>query len=809
MPIKSKPIDPARRVLAAKGRLASGSAAYAEEQARSMEERRRWEAEEQAADGDASDASSSSAAAPSPKLPQPNATSDARPGQGGESDDEAAALAAAQARTRRFLSAGNATAKPTRVLPPSVERLVLYEAAKRRAAFNMAGEDDDPPEHVSSPPLVTPATSAPPPPRPVKAAGKSAPAAAVTVQEVLDGMNHPPSKPIGAAPSAKAAAAPASKPGDPLEGQFARLLELLADDVAAERKAAADAASAPATAGPDPSAKVTAGDGAVRSYRPPARTFAHLQAEALQHLYDEWGSAAEAEGRGVFMATDHEAAAFALAVVAESCHPVSDAPMSFEELATAQATARNATRRDPAGGPASDAGYSFMSAKGIALDAGGRLSRFLQSVAWTERLIRDPAFVATVAGFLHDNHKAFLSHYAVGCTSPGRSRAEREARIVEHTHAEHAVYEEFGRRVSAALLGLLADSVAGFDEEEFVESLFDSPDDAYSPDSGGPAGAGPQHVLSYPAWRIILGMSSFESFFGWVMDYVQEEYRLGRDPLKEQAVVAVGGTRGLRALMRTTYRQSFGSDLGTPRGDNADGPSGEDRESGGNVEVGAAPLSSLPGPADDRATAAAATFGTASPPLVALGRPSSVERFGSGSPTGRLPVPRPSSQPVPGAAHPQGGPGLNEQHLSHLRHSGRLFVSPPPSASLSSLSGRPPGIRTAKKSSAVAARDLPPIEGTPPAQSPLLSPDGSGSALPPAKTRGQTDRSASAKRGAVPRRKSATAPSRSGSRTSPAAAISQPTTTPVAARLATRSAGTGPAPAAKAGGVKPRVKRAV
>ncbi|CBZ29418.1 conserved hypothetical protein [Leishmania mexicana MHOM/GT/2001/U1103] len=352
------------------------------------------------------------------------------------------------------------------------------------------------------------------------------------------------------------------------------------------------------------------GPTSTHTYAPPSRTFAALEDNALEHLYEDWclqrGEGDEAEESAghasgdtdaifpeVFIAADHRAAAFSIA--ASAAHPsalaslqhkstamsgvgtgvrphsVSDAPFTWEELLRGEVTRRN-TRHGSAHGP--EGGVIMSDPAALADQATRRLQRFLQSVECVERLVRNRRFMRSVAVFLYEHHKVFLPHYRPAATS---SKAVEVATAddrgedlhadikahadVEHTHAEHRVYEEFGERVSAALLSVLTHHVPGFDEAEFVEALYDTPatyamtEDARAAVGDHPMLGGRQSVLSFPAWRLLLAMSGFESFFVWMMDYIYEEYYIDSGSEEGAPSVAVAGVRGLRALIRSTYNR--------------------------------------------------------------------------------------------------------------------------------------------------------------------------------------------------------------------------------------------------------------
>ncbi|KAG5470005.1 hypothetical protein LSCM4_02693 [Leishmania orientalis] len=396
--------------------------------------------------------------------------------------------------------------------------------------------------------------------------------------------------------------------------EFQHLMALLAEDVRREQRhdlpLASESVAAPAaeTAHPQSLASSSTTETTpARTYAPPSRTFAALEESALEQLYEDWclqrGEGDEAEGSAgcvlrdpdlsvpeVFIAADHRAAAFVLAAsaaqqsasaslrhaaigrggvgTAVSSHPIFDAPFTWEELFRGEMTRRN-TRHAPVYNTGSGALLSHPAA--LAEQATGRLQRFFQSVACVERLVCDRRFMRSVAMFLYEKHKVFLPHYRFIGTP---SRASKAASVDdggentdaastahangEHTHAEHQVYEEFGERVSAALLSVLTHHVPGFDEAEFVEALYDTPAADLTYDTEAALSDCPplgclQSVLSFPSWRLVLAMSDFESFFVWMMDYIHEEYHLDCESEEDAPSVAVTGVRGLRALIQSTY----------------------------------------------------------------------------------------------------------------------------------------------------------------------------------------------------------------------------------------------------------------
>lgn len=345
-----------------------------------------------------------------------------------------------------------------------------------------------------------------------------------------------------------------------------------------------------------------------------AKDFAQLQDAAMELLFLEWSRPpvteagdsvkvgttagehdttietgdmpAEDSENGVFIAADHLSAAFTLAASAAAGQQaimwaaggagesgggyatrIRDAPFTVEELMMSEVTLRNARYHDPSKSSPADA----LSRPGdIAYRAAVQLRRFMQAVSCIEQLVRDDRFIRATASFLFNHHKVFLSHYHHQSLNGGeKAAAEAKATppppsssLVEHCHEEYLVYNDYGTKMSHLLLSTLSRRVSGFDEAEFVEALYDTPvtfvegDSSASGREGDEGGErrGPLNVMSFPAWRLILALSSFDGFFHWMMDYIQEEYHLQHhDDDTGAPAVAVGGTRGLRALIRSTY----------------------------------------------------------------------------------------------------------------------------------------------------------------------------------------------------------------------------------------------------------------
>lgn len=565
------------------------------------------------------------------------------------------------------------------------------------------------------------------------------------------------------------------------------------------------------------------------------RTFAALESTALEQLFDDWcgrsddieaGADSEADGP-VFIAAEHRAAAFTLAAVAArdldssswgrratpsgektaafsgassssaaaAAASVSNAPLTWEELMQDEA-ARRTARSNPRAGMTGRGGL-LANASDVAEQATQQLRRFLQSVDCVERLVANRRFMRSVAVFLYEHHKVFLPHYTrtpSPSPPPAGAAGGGGSALVEHGHEEYAVYEEFGQRVSTALLSLLSSTVEGFDEGDFVEALYDTPASFADDDSDAAGGAsvqrGPQNVLSFPAWRLVLAMSDFESFFSWVMDYIYEEYHLDELEAEEGARVAVAGTRGLRALIRSTYQR--------PADDGAAEAPAVSSELRAAEPAAATTVTPLAAPPSATATASDTVSGrsplySTETPLAGVSRSTS-SAFASSSvnladsplrPSGSL-APLPTSsflQPAPPPARNAVSSSVNSSPGGvHLR---QFFPSPPSSAEGSTRVGAAAGSAVYRKRQTThPGRNLPPITpstdammrpssaeepggvvGTAPAQGSTALNAGTAPAHRPQRTRSSADKAgAPAADDGAPRRESKT--SKPKSRTS-------------------------------------------
>ncbi|KPI89599.1 hypothetical protein ABL78_1264 [Leptomonas seymouri] len=547
---------------------------------------------------------------------------------------------------------------------------------------------------------------------------------------------------------------------------FQQLMSLLERDVRREQKTAALTTTSitPTKTDTQSSSEVLAAASAAKQQSqtlPPPRTFAALEDIALEQLFEDWchqstSTAADADeaddGAGVFIAADHRAAAFTLAAVAAldlgasswgrkptpgyaaSATPtfvpyssaaaahVVNAPLTWEELMQSEVARRNARGISSSSGGASSGGDLLSHPAAIAYQATQRLRRFLQSVDCIERLVGNRRFMRSVAAYLYEHHKVFLPHYNQSPTFPdgasGGATPGPSSSLVEHLHEEYAVYEEFGRRVSAALLSSLTHYVDGFDEAEFVEALYDTPaafaeGDVLSDHDPVTGMRGPQNVLSFPAWRLVLAMSNFESFFAWMMDYIYEEYHLA-DLEEESTGLAVAGARGLRALIRSTYKRPLGAlaeEASAPVSGSEDATAAPPIAASASAGVSPLPLTA---PASDTARTLLPSTGPSSPdgPRAVLSSSSQHLSESSLWPKGTL-APLPSSTPLNPAPPPAPSTLSSSSSLlagAHLQ----FFPSPPASAGGSARVGTS---KTAapvyrKRQSTHPGRNLPPITPT-------------------------------------------------------------------------------------------------
>lgn len=501
MPIKAKPVSAIRAAAAAQGRMGLGGANDGKVSFYYDEVRRRAQVE--ADEDDSSSTSSGSCVADPVEVHSRRETAEM---------EEEELLALARERTQRFLYPES----DKRYVPrPYVNnRVAVYEEATRQQLRKASTPSEEPEAHAPglaqpSPPMVrTEAHQLTSSPSSPVVEPKSEEAIHVAASSDGSPSVHPEERQPAAA----------SEAVDPLKRDFQKLLQLLGEDMDKERAAQNEPLK------PVPASTGNTHDPGLGGYRPTARTFAELQEDTLLKLYDDWN---QSGGDGtVFVASDHMAQAFSLAAARTEALGIAgtfrDEPSSLEHIAEIRA--------------------ATATTHGIALSAQAELNRFLLTVAWTERLVRDPRFVESVAGYMYDKHRLFLPHFgAVAAGAP-----------VTHSHEEFEAYEKFGTRTSETLLAVLSRHIPGFDEEWFVASLYDTPvGEAYDHDS-------PANILSFTAWRLLLAMSDFELFFTWMMDYIQEEYNVAPSAADN---IPVGGARGLRALLRSTYQRNRESSL--------------------------------------------------------------------------------------------------------------------------------------------------------------------------------------------------------------------------------------------------------
>lgn len=265
-------------------------------------------------------------------------------------------------------------------------------------------------------------------------------------------------------------------------------------------------------------------------------------------------------------------------------HAFGGLPMSMEEVAALQVTERNDKRlhadnpHQGVGGPQAEGDSSkgevssssgwFRTPEALVEEATARLDRFLEGVRWLEKLVRDYHFQTSVANFFYRHHKLFLSHVQSSslCDSPmnkpaDRSRDGEEGKrskngVESYSHEEFAVFSEFSQHIAKAVYQWLSSHVHDFDEEEFAEDLFDTSvgtqNDSITTMTPMNEADPPMNVASYPAWRIILSISSFTCFVDWMVDFIEEEFQLNEQEDVMGTVVA--GTRGLKALLASAYR---------------------------------------------------------------------------------------------------------------------------------------------------------------------------------------------------------------------------------------------------------------
>lgn len=281
-------------------------------------------------------------------------------------------------------------------------------------------------------------------------------------------------------------------------------------------------------------------------YRREAHTFAELQEDALHELYEREDASGSA-----FVALDHMREAYTMAaskIVSNrsSANPqparrMMDGAFSMEEVAAIHTAQRNATfPSGNASSPGESAGVH--SAGSLAASTQLKLDRFFEAVRWLEKLVVDERFMAHVANFLELHHKKFMNH-----------ALEKGSTVESYTHDEFNAYNQFSTEVSEMVFKVLSTKVDHFDEQEFAEALFDTPVECrMNPDQ-------PMNVVAYPAWRIMMAISNFQSFTDWMVEYIHEEFHLD----EEDRIVA--GTRGLKALMASTYHRHNRGGIAAPQ----------------------------------------------------------------------------------------------------------------------------------------------------------------------------------------------------------------------------------------------------
>lgn len=348
--------------------------------------------------------------------------------------------------------------------------------------------------------------------------------------------------------------------------------------------------------------------GAPKTYVAPPRTFAELQERALLQLY----AATQAEDKdSFFIATDHMAEAFALAAIEATCDafPAKNlasgadgsssvvrtgssgggpsarpdgTPLTLLELVAterARCNARVAFQQRLAEGkdvsldPNADT-LLYADADFLAANAETSLHRFFLGVRCIEVLIHNQRVTEELGRFLFKHHKLFFRSLSV-------DRATDDT-VREFPHEAFVVYEQYSRYVSTFITKLLYKNVPNFNMEEFVLALYDVNFDAEAEDVGDKEHVS-MDVLSYPAWRLLQSISSFDQFSGFMDDFIAEEYGVeslevhNNNGNKEESdmtitrgdedhTIAFAGARGIRALlMRTRTRAKRRT---TPLGDN-------------------------------------------------------------------------------------------------------------------------------------------------------------------------------------------------------------------------------------------------
>ncbi|PWV21560.1 hypothetical protein C3747_2g509 [Trypanosoma cruzi] len=321
-------------------------------------------------------------------------------------------------------------------------------------------------------------------------------------------------------------------------------------------------------------------------YTSPPHTFDELQERALLQLY---AANEENKDSGYFIATDHMAEAFTLAALEatrnefpgdpdapeaasgalndnnEKFRPIG-APPSLMEIVAIERARRNARaafqkRREGEEGVTIDRNTEAllsMDTEVLAATAEENLNRFLLAVRCIENAVRNRRVTDALGRFLFAHHKPFLR--------TNRGAGSSADAIREFPHEAFAAYERYGHYVGKFITELLNRNVPKFNMEEFVLSLFDVNMNGEENNNASDAEDVSMDVLSYPAWRLLQSISSFNEFCTFMDDFIAEEYGVekvvaydnegtnGDAGVKASrydgdGVVVVAGARGVRALL--------------------------------------------------------------------------------------------------------------------------------------------------------------------------------------------------------------------------------------------------------------------
>nr|CCC94456.1 conserved hypothetical protein [Trypanosoma congolense IL3000] len=347
-----------------------------------------------------------------------------------------------------------------------------------------------------------------------------------------------------------------------------------------------------------------------REFAHPPRTFSELQERVLLGLFDEYHEASDGEEasddddgdrdegtnatpKKCFLASEHVGEAFTLAALgsakdsslsvfpADVSYPslssragrssnVTDAagsfgaPLTLMDVVFAERNRHNARNGHMHKGESTSPGVrpgldALLTADGdlLATVAERSLERFHLSVNVVERLAHSRRVVDEIGNFMLEHHKLFLQSNASGTGST----------IREYPHEAFIVYERYSRSVSNFLVETLQQHVQGFSMEEFVLTLYDvdflgnSSDqygvDASEDDHGGSAAeCRTIDVLSYPAWRLLQSISSFNEFSDFMDDFIAEVY----------GVEVVTGKEMARDSSSSVMNKSTSSETKIPRG---------------------------------------------------------------------------------------------------------------------------------------------------------------------------------------------------------------------------------------------------